>query len=421
MFLSTSQPVIPSFSLAFSGRHQFQLPETKSGDNFLSRFYQYSMAVPVSDEVVINTSSATELQKNLMDYLNLLYRKLGAINVSQNSSQSLASQIEEQLLVLPNPFLQEKDEKKLNQTLIFDKWPKALEQIQQEMTQGEDGLSSFFRKFSQELEGQDLISTVLQKKCYQWMSNGLPFYINDEALNNITESDETVLFVANHPRISPDDLIRTFGFLGLLYQSYEEKGIINAPKTSYFITSQLVDLIPDSLKSFFKNGLGLVGYDASSYPSEESSLKNKILYEQIDNFSSNKTHLFYFPEGMRRIYDNLPLEQRIQEDLGQMILQAAGQKKRVKVISIGIEPKKGEASLYIGEPRYYTLKDNQLYVNQGNFNSEIPITLSNEHFSVRKSPETAIEKQSNRLLARVISGIQAEDLKTSINKSLFTD
>ncbi len=265
------------------------------------------------------------------------------------------------------------------------------------------------------------------KNFYEFMAQGATFELNTDRLKELAQSDEATIFITRHAG-DAFDLARTMGFVSKLYEEYEKnENPAIYPKMNYTILKRKVDSFPDKLRAVALKA-GLVGLDSTAYPTKEKFEYNKIAKDElVDDFIKNKSHIFMFPEGARYDYrDKLKPLDRFQYGISKIIVKSARKKKRVKIVTLGMDKRGG---LYIGKPLYFENRNGVLYVSKGNFTTDSKIAQENSFFrNLAKTNEDELkpityggkeikdtDAKGSKALARLASGIISEDLEISMN------
>lgn len=265
-----------------------------------------------------------------------------------------------------------------------------------------------------------------------FFANGIEVEINLESgkLHEIAKSNESVIFIFNHPNY-PTDVFSINTFISELYKTYlaEGKGAICPhPKLlnldrSAMNPKEYSDLLTQT---------SVVYIDANPIPStERSAVNSKIMAEVEENFVKNKNNIFIAPEGPRRLLSDLPLSYRFQCGVARIVQRATNQKERVKVVPVGIYAEGLKSAMHIGNPVYFEKQDDMIKISKGNITDQITSKQSNSFYSelakleegqslplsYMKKPLEGIDKASRKTLSRLIAGSLSANLDICISKA----
>jgi len=195
--------------------------------------------------------------------------------------------------------------------------------------------------------------------------------IEDGALSDIANSDESCIFIMNHD--SPIQDAAALGiFNSLLYNEYnKENKSKDCPRPSIIVSNNVLDSQTPKIKAISEK-IGCVGVDANIYHSKEGrNLNSKQLEPVIKDFCADKKHLFIFPEGQMNCFKNSSFKERFQAEVGSMVKIASLKKDRVKVVPVGFGYDKNDSGktavkIQIGEPVYFIKDGKKILANAGN-------------------------------------------------------
>lgn len=269
------------------------------------------------------------------------------------------------------------------------------------------------------------------------LATGCEMEINLETgkLEELAKSDEATIFVFNHPSI-PKDLVLSFGFLSKLYEAYDQQGKAQScPKPRYVITDEIVSTVSPKMKEIFTR-FGMVPVDASFFPSgEKAANNNPKIAPVIEEFIDDKSNIVIFPEGELAHYKSaFNLEERFQYGVAKIVNKAANNKKRVKVVTVGVDYKDGLGVVHLGDPIYFEKDGNQLKVNKGNLSKESSATRKNAFYSdlagrqnddmipipYGGEPLEVTDKMKHTFMSRLIAGILCTNLDICVDQAQET-
>ena len=177
----------------------------------------------------------------------------------------------------------------------------------------------------------------------------------DKTLDKIAQSDNSTIFVLNHPNYHKDKFIYAF-LSSTLSKMYTANGKqAKCPRPKILVSRNMLKIVHPKIGNVYRK-LGLVEVDASLHKKDRAfnavSIKNLMT-----EFTKDKANIFIFPEGNNSAYQFKPLEDRLQPGVASFIKEAVKHKNSVRVVPIGIDySKKQKGSLgriYIGKPLYF--------------------------------------------------------------------
>lgn len=180
--------------------------------------------------------------------------------------------------------------------------------------------------------------------------------IEDKILEKIAQKGHSTIFIMNHSNQSQDpSMLAVLNML--LTEEYQKAGKTNNFPLPKIILNKdiLTTMNPTKRKAF--EAFGAIGIDASINGSDKL-LNARIFLPLIKDFIKNKCNIFIFPEGKLAVRKDLPLEDRFQSGVAEMINKILGIKKEVTVVPVGFSYGKGDlknlTAMQIGEPVTFT-------------------------------------------------------------------
>ena len=176
--------------------------------------------------------------------------------------------------------------------------------------------------------------------------------LEDKILEKIVQKDRPVIFIMSHSNQSEDPSMLAV-LNTLLTKAYKAAGKENSFPLPKIILNQdiLTTMNPTRRKAF--EAFGAVGIDANVFSAEKSTNVRAFL-PLIKDFIKGKCNIFIFPEGKLAVKKYLPLHQRFQSGVAEIINKVLGIKKEVDVVPVGFAYGKGKDRIYtgmhIGEP-----------------------------------------------------------------------
>ncbi len=199
----------------------------------------------------------------------------------------------------------------------------------------------------------------------------------DRVLEDVTSTDESVLFVLNHPNFHKDKLSYLV-INSLLSQMYTANNMQETcPRPKILVSRNMLKILGQKTGEIYKH-LGLVEVDPS-LTGLDKSFNIRAMGRILKEFIENKSNLFFFAEGNKSSFLQLPLEDRIQPGVAQFVSKVLAFKpeKRVKVVPVGLhypDEKNCEGNIHLGTPiNFYRENDFVLSDEGGNVNLLNPL------------------------------------------------
>lgn len=176
--------------------------------------------------------------------------------------------------------------------------------------------------------------------------------VEDKVLERIAKRGKPVIFIMTHSNQAEDPQMLAL-LNQLLVQAYKAAGSDNTFPLPKIILNQdiLRTMNPTKRKAF--EAFGAVGIDAN-ISSANTGTNVRAFLPLVKDFIRGKCNIFIFPEGRLAIKKYLPLEQRFQIGVAEIINKVLGIKKEVDVIPVGFAYGSGKnkqlAGMHIGEP-----------------------------------------------------------------------
>lgn len=201
--------------------------------------------------------------------------------------------------------------------------------------------------------------------------------IESGLIEKIAKDGKSHIFIMNHDSQSADPEMLAI-FNTLLCQEYKRLGLAkDCPRPKIILNEDiLLSMNPEKRKVFEK--IGAVGIDADLY-SNDNAKNARSLLPLLRGFMKDKVNIFIFPEG-KLAGSKVPLKQKFQHGVAEMINKLAGKKDEVNVVPLGFAYNKGSkknlASIYIGEPVVFRKTCEGLTSSAGNIKSD----FASEHY-----------------------------------------
>lgn len=189
----------------------------------------------------------------------------------------------------------------------------------------------------------------------------------DTPLENIAESQNSTIFVLNHPDYNKDKICYTI-INSLLSKLYVSKGREeDCPRPQLLSSRNLIKILGKKLSTICENFLGTVSIDAD--PQKGNSATNVLpMLKLIKDFINNKVNIFIFPEGNNSLVKDTTLEERIQPGIAEIIKTALNRKNSVRIIPIGLSytgEKNSFGNIFIGKPIFFKKLKQEFIYTQG--------------------------------------------------------
>lgn len=186
---------------------------------------------------------------------------------------------------------------------------------------------------------EEISSHYASKKC-------IDVNIEDKILEKIASKNDAVIFIMNHSNQAEDPQMLAV-LNSLLVDAYKSAGRENSFPIPKIILNQdiLTTMNPTKRKAF--EAFGAVGIDANVLSADKKT-NTRAFLPLIKDFIRNKCNIFIFPEGKLAVKRNLPLEERFQSGVAEIVNKVLGIKKSVTVVPVGFSYGKGENKLLNG-------------------------------------------------------------------------
>ena len=142
---------------------------------------------------------------------------------------------------------------------------------------------------------------------------------------------------------------------------------------------------PTKRKAF--EAFGAVGIDANIFNADKAT-NARVFLPVIKDFIRGKCNIFIFPEGKLAVKKYLPLDQRFQNGVAEIINKVLGIKKEIDVVPVGFAYGKGKDKCYtgmhIGKPVTFKRMDDKTTITAGEiegskFANEILVKFFEKH------------------------------------------
>ena len=252
-------------------------------------------------------------------------------------------------------------------------------------------------------------------KISQIFSNQKPVEINieGERIERIARTKSPHIFIMNHDNQSKDPKMLAF-FNTLLNHAYIREGIEKTCPRPRIILNQDILLSMSKLNRAIFEKLGAVGIDASLYGSD-SQANARTFFKLIREFLNKEINIFIFPEGKNAIRKNVPLCEKFQLGVAELVARIADRKPEVNITPLGFAyGKKSDAdSIYIGETVVLKKLGEHIESSRGNISSPFAKAEYKDFFAGRNSAVLTDKSipVEGRELPQYIGGILCENLR----------
>lgn len=240
--------------------------------------------------------------------------------------------------------------------------------------------------------------------------------VEDELLQEISDSDESCIFIMNHDRQKEDPKLLNF-FISLLSREYIYKDKASScPKPKIVLNRDILDTASENIQILAKKW-GAVGIDASLHCTDRM-FNAKAFSKLIRGVVENKNNLFIFPEGRMCAFPSLLPQWKFQSGVAEIIRIALNKKERIKVVPLGFAYNKNVGGIHIGKPIYFKNFDNNIGFTKGTINKGVQDSdyirfmdssspIDKEGYHIIKSKGIAVPKEKS---GEYIAGILCENL-----------
>lgn len=170
--------------------------------------------------------------------------------------------------------------------------------------------------------------------------------LEDKVLEKVVNKDKPVIFIMTHSNQSEDPSMLAV-LNTLLTKAYKQAGKENSFPLPKIILNQdiLTTMNPTKRKAF--EAFGAVGIDANIFNADKATNARAFL-PLIKDFIKGKCNIFIFPEGKLAVKKYLPLHERFQSGVAEIINKVLGIKKEVDVVPVGFAYGKDKDKIYTG-------------------------------------------------------------------------
>lgn len=237
--------------------------------------------------------------------------------------------------------------------------------------------------------------------------------IESNRINDIVTSDTPRIFIMNHDNQKKDPKMFAF-FNTLLSNEYIEQGKAETcPRPRFILNENILIAMNKRDREIYKK-LGAVGIDAN-INSADSKANAKTFLALLRDFINDKINIFIFPEGKKSRKKSLPLAEKFQLGVAEIVAKIADKVPKVIVTPLGFAfGKKNEADgIYIGEDVVF--KKEGEYITSSIGNIESPFAKDNYKRFFGNKKEAIITENSipvkGKELSKFIGGILCENLR----------
>ena len=217
--------------------------------------------------------------------------------------------------------------------------------------------------------------------------------IESNTLKDISKSNESTIFVLNHPNFHKDKFVYVIlnSMLNKMYVN-EGKQLI-CPRPKILVSKYMLTMLGKKMGNIYKQ-LGLVEVDPAVKNRKIAS--NAIPMKQLlKEFVQDKSNVFIFPEGNNSALKNKSFEEKIQPGVADFVKQACKLKKEVRVVPIGINytnDKNCIGKIFIGEPMYFQKGSEE--------------TIFSQNGKIESLVSTNPKESTGKILNKICNGIK---------------
>ncbi len=210
--------------------------------------------------------------------------------------------------------------------------------------------------------------------------------LEDKIIEKVVQKDSPSIFIMTHSNQSEDPSMLAV-LNTLLSKGYKDAGKGSTFPLPKIILNQdiLTTMNPTKRKAF--EAFGAVGIDANIFNADKAT-NARVFLPVIKDFIRGKCNIFIFPEGKLAVKKYLPLDQRFQNGVAEIINKVLGIKKEIDVVPVGFAYGKGKDKCYtgmhIGKPVTFKRMDDKTTITAGEiegskFANEILVKFFEKH------------------------------------------
>ena len=269
----------------------------------------------------------------------------------------------------------------------------------------------------QNLKEGSLAHTLFGYNISRLLTKGKEVEINIEnnELQNITDSNESCIFIMNHDKQKEDaKMLNFFNALLLREYLYKDKGE-NHPISKIILNKDIIETAGEK-KQLMAEKWGAVGVDAAIHCTNHI-YNGKVTSKLVNELAEDKINLFIFPEGRMCAFSTLDPQYKFQPGVADIIKAVAKKKNRVKVVPLGFAYKNKVGSIHIGEPLYFKKEGNNVLFTPGTIDKRFTdpklvefldtTPAINEEYRIITDNNTPVDIKKSR---EYIAGILCENL-----------
>ena len=245
--------------------------------------------------------------------------------------------------------------------------------------------------------------------------NEIEINLESGRIQNIVRTGKPHIFIMNHDNQAKDPKMLAF-FNTLLNEEYIKTGQAKTcPRPRIILNEDILLSMNKQNRQIFEK-LGAVPIDASIYSADKKS-NSKQFFKLMREFLKGEVNIFIFPEGKKSAYKNIPLQEKFQQGVAEMVTKLADKLPEVNVTPIGFAYNKklnsAGDSLYIGKTIKFKKDGDSLIATSGNVSSNFARQNYKDYFSgVDEMP--IMEKSvtvKGKELPEYVAGILCENLR----------
>lgn len=206
--------------------------------------------------------------------------------------------------------------------------------------------------------------------------------VEKNPLKDIGKSDQSTIFVLNHPNYHRDKY--TYAIINsILNKLYVQEGKqATCPRPKILVSNNMLNAVGENIGKIYQK-LGMIPIDAGI--EKRDKLSNALHMKQLMlDFINNTANIFIFPEG-RNCMRTMPLEKRLQPGVAAFINKALNFKKTARVVPIGInytDEANSFGKIFIGKPIYIKKSGDKIVYTHGTEHRKVQEDKSKNAISV---------------------------------------
>lgn len=205
----------------------------------------------------------------------------------------------------------------------------------------------------------------LSKLCNSMKNKFFITNVENNPLKDISKSDESTIFVLNHPNYHRDKY--TYAIINsILNKLYVKEGKqATCPRPKILVSENMLNAVGENIGKIYQK-LGMVPIDAG-VEKRNKQVNAGHMKQVMADFINNSVNVFIFPEG-RNCMKDMPLEERVQSGIASFINNALNFKKTARVVPVGIkytDEANSFGKIYFGKPIYIEKSGDKIVYTHG--------------------------------------------------------